>query len=99
MPQPVYSAANARSRERGFVPTALDVLSMPPNPPTASAPPRRLLLIQRDNIGDLVLSTPFIRVLRARYPSARIDALVNSYNAPVLERNPHVDSVFAYTKW
>ena len=69
----------------------------PPNP--ASAPPTRFLLIQRDNIGDLVLSTPFIRALRAHYPDARIDALVNSYNAPVLDRNPHVDAIYTYTKW
>jgi ADP-heptose:LPS heptosyltransferase len=59
----------------------------------------RFLVIQRDNIGDLVLSTPFIRALRERFPSARIDALVNSYNAPVLDRNPHVDTVVAYVKW
>ena len=62
-------------------------------------PPARLLLIQRDNIGDLVLSTPFIRLLRARFPDARIDALVNSYNAPVLGRNPHIDAVVTYVKW
>jgi heptosyltransferase III len=62
-------------------------------------PPARLLLIQRDNIGDLVLSTPFIRLLRARFPNARIDALVNSYNAPVLGRNPHIDAVVTYVKW
>jgi heptosyltransferase III len=62
-------------------------------------PATRLLLIQRDNIGDLVLSTPFIRLLRARFPNARIDALVNSYNAPVLGRNPHIDAVVTYVKW
>jgi len=72
---------------------------MPSPPNAASAPPKRFLLIQRDNIGDLVLSTPFIRALRTHYPDARIDALVNSYNAPVLDRNPHVDSVYTYTKW
>jgi heptosyltransferase III len=62
-------------------------------------PARRLLLIQRDNIGDLVLSTPFIRLLRARFPNAQIDALVTSYNAPVLGRNPHIDAVVTYVKW
>ncbi len=57
-----------------------------------------ILIIRRDNIGDLVCTTPLIRALRARYPQARIDALVNSYNEPVLKHNPDVDHVFAYKK-
>ncbi|MDO9188523.1 MAG: glycosyltransferase family 9 protein [Sulfurimicrobium sp.] len=56
------------------------------------------LLIRRDNIGDLVCTTPLFRALRERFPSARICALVNSYNAAVLRGNPDVDEVFAYTK-
>lgn len=60
--------------------------------------PVRVLVIQRDNIGDLVLITPFLRVLRACLHDARIDALVNSYNAPVLERNPDLDVVHVYVK-
>jgi ADP-heptose:LPS heptosyltransferase len=56
------------------------------------------LIIRRDNIGDLVCTTPLIRALRQHYPRARICALVNSYNAPVLENNPDLDHVYAYTK-
>jgi ADP-heptose:LPS heptosyltransferase len=58
----------------------------------------KFLVIRRDNIGDLVCTTPLIRALREHYPDARIDALVNSYNAPVLAHNPDLDHVFAYTK-
>jgi len=60
--------------------------------------PRRILVIRRDNIGDLVCTTPLIRALRARFPGAWLGAFVNSYNAPVLERNPDLDTVYAYTK-
>jgi len=56
------------------------------------------LVIRRDNIGDLVCTTPLIRALRQRYPNARICALVNSYNAPVLQNNLDLDHVYAYTK-
>lgn len=56
------------------------------------------LVIRRDNIGDLVCTTPLLHALRQRYPGARICALVNSYNAPVLANHPDVDDVFAYTK-
>ncbi|HTY98541.1 MAG TPA: glycosyltransferase family 9 protein, partial [Rhodocyclaceae bacterium] len=59
---------------------------------------RKFLVIRRDNIGDLVCTTPLIRALRQKYPAARIDALVNSYNFPVLAGNPDLDHVFAYTK-
>jgi ADP-heptose:LPS heptosyltransferase len=58
----------------------------------------RFLVIRRDNIGDLVCTTPLIHALRQHYPTATITALVNSYNAPVLANNPDIDAVFAYTK-
>jgi len=58
----------------------------------------RILVIRRDNIGDLVCTTPLFAALRARYPQAHLAALVNSYNAAVLEGNPHVDAVHSYTK-
>lgn len=64
---------------------------------TTPASPR-LLIVRRDNIGDLVCTTPLIRALRERYPSAWLGALVNSYNAPVLDGNPDLDEVFVYTK-
>lgn len=56
------------------------------------------LIIRRDNIGDLVCTTPLIHALRAHFPTATLCALVNSYNAPVLANNPDIDAVFAYTK-
>jgi ADP-heptose:LPS heptosyltransferase len=59
---------------------------------------RRILVIRRDNIGDLVCTTPFFSALRRRYPDAHIAALVNSYNAGVLAGNPDVDAVHVYTK-
>jgi len=57
-----------------------------------------ILIVRRDNIGDLVCTTPLIEALRARHPRAWIGALVNTYNAPVLDRNPSLDAVFAYEK-
>jgi ADP-heptose:LPS heptosyltransferase len=59
---------------------------------------RRILVIRRDNIGDLVLTTPLIHALRAHYPDAWIAALTNSYNAPVLDGNPDLNAVYAYDK-
>jgi heptosyltransferase III len=57
-----------------------------------------ILVVQKNNIGDLVLVTPLLGDLRRRFPSARLDVLANSYNAPVLDRNPDVDNVIVHTK-
>jgi ADP-heptose:LPS heptosyltransferase len=58
----------------------------------------KILVIRRDNIGDLVCTTPLFAALRRRYPDAHLAALVNSYNAAVLDGNPDLDAVYAYTK-
>jgi heptosyltransferase-3 len=57
-----------------------------------------ILVIRRDNIGDLVCTTPLFSALRRHYPDAHIAALVNSYNAPVLDGNPEIDEVCVYRK-
>jgi hypothetical protein len=58
----------------------------------------RILVIRRDNIGDLVCTTPLLAALRARYPAGHVAALVNTYNRAVLDGNPDVDIVYAYEK-
>ena len=59
---------------------------------------KNILVIRRDNIGDLVCTTPLISNLHKAYPDANIDVLVNSYNAPVVENNPEIDNVYVYKK-
>ena len=61
-------------------------------------PAPRILVIRRDNIGDLVCTTPLLSALRAHFPDAWLGALVNSYNAPVLTGNSDLSKVIAYTK-
>lgn len=58
----------------------------------------RILIIRRDNIGDLVCTTPLVAALRRRYPEAWLGALVNDYSRPVLDNNPDLDEVFSYQK-
>jgi heptosyltransferase-3 len=56
------------------------------------------LIIRRDNIGDLVCTTPLISALRRQYPDGHIAALVNTYNRQVLEGHPDLDALYAYAK-
>ena len=58
----------------------------------------RILIIRRDNIGDLVCTTPLITALRRQFSQARVGVLANNYNAAVLDGNPDIDDVYAYRK-
>lgn len=58
----------------------------------------RILIVRRDNIGDLICTLPLISAIRQFNPAARIDILVNSYCAPVVLGNLDLDHVYIYTK-
>lgn len=60
--------------------------------------PRSILVVRRDNIGDLVCTTPLFAALRRRFPEAWIGVYANSYNAPILAGQPDIDEVIAYRK-
>lgn len=60
--------------------------------------PQKIIFIRRDNIGDLVCTTPAIRAVRERFPRARLSILVNTYNAEVIARHPHIDKVYIFQK-
>ena len=49
----------------------------------------RILLVRFSSIGDILLTTPLIRALRARHPGARIDALTKPGFAPLLAGGRH----------
>lgn len=59
---------------------------------------QRILVVRRDNVGDLLCTTPLIHALRRRFPTAQIAVLCNSYNAAILTNNPDINTVYQYTK-
>ena len=63
-----------------------------------AAPAPRILILRRDNIGDLACTTPLVDALRAQLPRAWLGALVTTYNAEVLAGNAALDEVFVYEK-
>lgn len=56
----------------------------------------RILFIKYAAIGDVLNATPALRALRSRYPEARIECLVGTWSAAVLEHNPNVDEVIRF---
>ncbi len=57
--------------------------------------PRRILCCQLRQIGDVLLLTPSIHMLKKRWPDAAIDVFTEKKCAPVLENNPEVNHVWA----
>lgn len=53
----------------------------------------RILVVRTDRIGDVVLSTPLIRALRATFPDAHLAALVRPYTRDILLHNPHLNDI------
>lgn len=62
-------------------------------PPIAWTNARRVLVVRLRSIGDTVLATPALQVLRQFLPHARIDILLEDWVAPVLDGCEFVDNV------
>jgi heptosyltransferase-2 len=58
-------------------------------------PAPRILLVRFSSLGDVLLTTPLIRVLRLRHPAATLSVLTKQVWAPLLSANPHLDEVVA----
>lgn len=65
--------------------------------PTISA--SRILLMRQDRIGDVFVTTPVVRAIRALYPDAHIDYLVSKNNvAAAFSLTPFVDGIIIFSK-
>ena len=59
----------------------------------AAISPKKILVFKVGAIGDVVMTTPFVRALRKRFPNAQVDYWTGKWSAPMLENNPHVKCV------
>lgn len=57
---------------------------------------KKILLIRLSSLGDIILTTPVIRVLKKKYPKVKIDFLMRKSFADVLRHNPKVNKLFFY---
>lgn len=62
------------------------------------APTLRILLVKRDKIGDLLLTTSVLTHLRAALPGAELHLLANDYNAWVASGHVAVDRLWVYPR-
>jgi ADP-heptose:LPS heptosyltransferase len=53
--------------------------------------PRKVLLVQKQRIGDVLLTTPAVRALKKSWSPVEIIYMVGSSSSAVMERNPYID--------
>ncbi len=58
----------------------------------------KVLVLKRDKIGDLLLTTPLLARLKSALPLVQTHLLANDYNAWVVAGNPHVDRLWVYRR-
>jgi ADP-heptose:LPS heptosyltransferase len=59
----------------------------------------KILVIQLRQVGDVLLTTPVLRVLRAYYPHSHIAFLTERASAPLVMNNPHLDEVIIRNRY
>ncbi len=61
--------------------------------------PRRILISDIAHLGDVLMATALLPVLKSAYPDAKIGFLVGSWAQPVLKDHPLVDEVHVLDHW
>ncbi len=59
----------------------------------------KILILKRDKIGDLLLTTPMLAHVKAVMPSIEVHMLANDYNAWVVQNDPHIDRLWIYPRF
>jgi len=59
---------------------------------------KKILLIRLRRIGDIIMTTPAVTVLKENLPQASLTYLVEESYRDLVEGNPHLDNVFVIPK-
>ncbi len=55
--------------------------------------PERILIIRLSSIGDIVLTSPLLRIIKSSFPGATIDFAVKKQYTALIAENPHIDTL------
>lgn len=67
------------------------IVGLPANP--------KILLLRQDKIGDVIITTSTVRILRRHFPDARIDIVLGTKNVAASSAAQHyVNTIWVYTK-
>lgn len=55
--------------------------------------PQKILVIEEEPIGDVIMATPFFNGLRKRYPRAGITVMIGRWAKDVINNNPYINEI------
>jgi heptosyltransferase III len=58
----------------------------------------RILIIRLSSMGDVILTTALVRLLRNKFPNAVIDFVTSNKFSEVLLHNPNISNLIEYDK-
>ena len=58
--------------------------------------PQKILIIRLSSIGDIVLATPLIRVLRNKFTASQIDLIVKKEFSELLKFDPNLTNLIEF---
>ena len=58
----------------------------------------KILVIQLRRLGDILLTTPVIKVLRKAFPQAQIDFLIEKPFLEIVSGNPYLNNILILEK-
>lgn len=56
-------------------------------------PPKNILIVRTDRIGDVVLTLPLASIIKKKFPGTTVTFLLSEYTKPLAENNPFIDGV------
>lgn len=56
----------------------------------------KIIILKRDKLGDLLLTTPMLQILKELYPKAKLSIAVPETSAWILKNAPFIDHLYSY---
>jgi len=61
-------------------------------------PPEKILIIRLSSIGDIILTTPVIRLLKQKFPNSTIDFVIKKHFTELLINHPAINFFYIFDK-
>jgi len=68
------------------------------NLPVSTTNIKKILVVDLNHLGDMLMSSPVYRALKENIPFAKVDALVYSFTKIGLTKNSYIDKIYEFPK-
>lgn len=93
---PQYARRFHKSHIWRFAAGSLDSIDILLRKNTVFKEPKKIVVIRKDELGDVILSIPLYEALKKRFPNSRIYVVVGSLAAQLLKNNPYIDNIIEF---